>query len=149
MCLCIICTKWSKDAVNGQYFQKFTKFQERIRNFGEYLKKSLIFHSHSFRVHSCCFFWVFFGWPPKTSSKLIELVIWGPNLIELTKFGSKPLTIHWNAMKITKNGVGLCFFGGQTHLVHDTKWANKTNINVIFLKLFWINFYLKSFTIEI
>ena len=24
-------------------------------------------------------------------------------------------------MKITKNGVGICFFGGKTHLVHDTK----------------------------
>ena len=24
-------------------------------------------------------------------------------------------------MKITKNGVGICFVGGQIHLVHDTK----------------------------
>ena len=65
------CSKWSKDALNGQYFLKFTQFQERNWKFSEkYLKNSLIFHSHSCRVHSCRFFFVFFGRPPKISSKL-------------------------------------------------------------------------------
>ena len=38
------CTKWSKYALNGHYFLKFTQFQEKLE--------------------------FFFGRPPKTSSKL-------------------------------------------------------------------------------
>ena len=40
----------------------------------------------------------------------------------MTKFGSKPLNIELNAMEITKKRGGYRFSGGQTHLVHDTKW---------------------------
>ena len=88
----MICTKWSKDALNGQYFQKFTQVQER--NFREYLKNSLIFHSHSFRFHSRRFLFVllfsfFLADLPKPHQNWMKLVIRGPNLIECDKIGVK------------------------------------------------------------
>ena len=35
-------------------------------------------------------------------------------------------------MKTTKNGVGYMFFGGQTHLVHDTKLSRGGGSSKIF-----------------
>ena len=57
------CTKWSKYALNGHYFLKFTQFQEKL----EFFLVDL----------------------PKHHQNWMELVIQGPNLIECDKIWVK------------------------------------------------------------
>ena len=65
----------------GNVFKNLLKPGEKFWNFREYLKNSLIFHSHSCRFHSCRFL-IFMVDLPKHNQKWIELVIPEPNLIE-------------------------------------------------------------------
>ena len=121
----MICTKWSKDVHSmGNISKNLLNSRREIGNFRENLKNSLIFHSHSCRVHSCRYF-LFFVDLPKHHQNWIDLVIRGPNLIGCDKMSVKPLNIKWNAMKITKNWVGICLLVVKPtgHLVHDTKWG--------------------------
>ena len=102
------------------------QFQEINYKFLEkYLKNSLIFHSHSCRVHSCRFFvlFLFFGWPSKTSSKLDRIGKSGPNLIKCHKIRIKTTKYTVKCDKNYEKWVGYMFFGDQTQLVHDTKWG--------------------------
>ena len=108
------CTKWSKDALNGQYFQKFTQLQERNWRLLGTTENSLIFHSHNCRFHSCRFF----GCLSKTSSKL-------------DKIGNSRTKCDENHEKWG----GYLFSGSQTHLIHDTKWGGGGGSSQIFQNL--------------
>ena len=66
-------TKWSKDALNGQYFQKFTQSAQEINlKFSGIPEKfpQFPFSVVVFIVVVFLLFFVVFGWPTKTSSKL-------------------------------------------------------------------------------